>query len=230
MDYRIISIGALAAHPLWGERGATRTGHSTTTLITTKSAKILVDPGMPATVLTARLRERANLAPEEITHVFLTSFNPDNRRGLRAFESAQWLIHEAEREAVGVPMAQTLMELANRPDAPGAEELRKTLEEDIGILRRCVAAPDEVAEHVDLFPLPGVTPGTCGLLLSGPRHTVVVCGDAVPTVEHLEQGQVLTGAADVDRARESYADAIEIADLLILGRDNISLNPTKRPF
>ncbi len=230
MELRIISIGSLAANPLWGERAPARTGHATTSLIVTKDAKILVDPGLPTTMLVARLKERANIEPSDITHVFLTSFNPDTRRAIRAFDGAAWLIHEAEREAVGVPMAQTLMELANRPDAPGAAELRKTLEEDIGVLRKCVAAEDSIAEHVDLFPLPGVTPGLCGLLLEGPRHTTLICGDAVPTVEHLEQGQVLVGAADVDRARESFQEAVEIADLLVLGRDNIAVNPTKRPF
>jgi glyoxylase-like metal-dependent hydrolase (beta-lactamase superfamily II) len=98
------------------------------------------------------------------------------------------------------------------------------------VLRKFVAAEDSIAEHVDLFPLPGVTPGLCGLLLEGARHTTLICGDAVPTVEHLEQGQVLTNAADVTRARESFQEAVEIADLLVLGRDNIAVNPTKRPF
>jgi len=230
MDFRIISIGAIAAHPLWGERGNVRTGHATTTLIRSGNARILVDPGLPASILVARLKERANIEPQEITHVFLTSFNPDTRRAIRAFDGAEWLISETERENVGVPMAQTLMELKDRPDGPGAEELKRTLEDDIAILGKFKAAPDQLADRVALFPLPGMTPGLCGLILEAERHTTVLCGDAIPTIEHLERGSVLTNAADVPRAQESFKDAIEIADLLILGRDNIALNPTKRPF
>ena len=75
-----------------------------------------------------------------------------------------------------------------------------------------------------------MTPGLCGLVVATPRFTTLICGDAVPTLEHLEEGKVLSGAADVDKARESFAEVIEIADLIILGRDNVVVNPTKRPF
>ena len=41
---------------------------------------------------------------------------------------------------------------------------------------------------------------------------------------------MLSGAADVEQARESFQEAVEIADVLIPGRDNLIVNPTKRPF
>jgi glyoxylase-like metal-dependent hydrolase (beta-lactamase superfamily II) len=81
---------------------------------------------------------------------------------------------------------------------------------------------------VDLFPLPGVTPGTCGVLLALPGVTVLACGDAIPTFEHLSQGKVLPTAANIEQAEESFREAVEIADVLILGRDNIARNPLKR--
>ena len=77
---------------------------------------------------------------------------------------------------------------------------------------------------VDLFPLPGVTPGMCGLLVAEPNRTTVICGDAIPTLEHYEQGKVLKHAADATAAMESFKEAIEIADVLVLGRDNIVFN------
>ena len=58
----------------------------------------------------------------------------------------------------------------------------------------------------------------------------LITGDAIPTIEHLEAGRVLQDAADVDRARESFAEAIEIADMFVLGRDNVAINPMRRPF
>ncbi len=226
MDIRIVSIGALSAHPLRGEGSGSRLGHGTTTLVRSGDATILVDPGLPAQVLVPRLEERTGLGPEAITHVFLTSFNPELRRGITAFENAEWLIGEREREAVGVPLATSLRDATEDGDS----ELVGALETEVAILHRCSAAPDKIADQVDLFPLPGMSPGLCGLLLPEARLTTLICGDAVATLEHLEQGKVLSSAADVDQARESFTEAIEIADVLVPGRDNLVINPTRRPF
>jgi glyoxylase-like metal-dependent hydrolase (beta-lactamase superfamily II) len=238
-EVRVISIGALAAHPMRGERAPVRTGHSTTTLITAGDARILVDPGLPGPAIVARLEERAGLSPEQITHVFLTSFHPETRRGLEAFPDATWMLSETERESVGVPIVESLKRIGETVrDAQAAgeeldedqETMLRVLKRDVAILQRTQAAPDSLAPGVDLFPLPGLTPGLTGLLVLRPSGDILICADAIPTVEHLEQGKVLQSAADVDQARESFQEAIEIADLLVLGRDNMVVNPTKRPF
>jgi glyoxylase-like metal-dependent hydrolase (beta-lactamase superfamily II) len=231
MDWRVISIGAMSANALWGEREPVRTGHATTTLVRTTNGsgndmRILVDPGLPGPALTARLRERVNLSPSDITHVFLTSFHPDTRRGLEVFENATWWIAEGEREAVGVPLATSLMRLSENFEEPDSAT-RAVLESDIATLQRCEAAPDRLGTGVDLFPMPGVSPGLCGLLLTvGP--TVLICGDAIVTQDHLERGEVARYAADIECARESFGEAVEIADVLILGRDNAVPNHARR--
>lgn len=230
MDASVISIGTLSANPLWGERGATRTGHATTTLITAKDARILVDPGLPAPALAARLGERAGITPDEVTHVFLTSFHPDVRRGLSLFGDAEWLIHEGEREGVGAPIAAQLKHMLEMGVRDEAAEAVASLRDDIALLQRCERAPDEIAPGVSLFPLPGVSPGLCGLLLEHPRFTILIAGDAIPTRQHAAEGKVLQTAADLDRARASFEEAMEVADLIIPGRDNVFVNPTKRPF
>lgn len=227
MDVRVISIGTLSAHPLWGERTQARTGHATTALIRVRDRVILVDPGLPEQIIAARLAERANIKPSDVTDVFLTSFRPDVRRGIIGFPGADWWIHETEREAVGVLMAQRLKDLAGDDDE-ASDHVRAALRQDVAALQKCRPAPDKLADHVDLFPLPGYTPGLCGLLVSEASRTVLITGDAIPTVEHLEQGQVLAGCVDVNRARESFAEAIEIADVLVLGRDNLVMNPARR--
>ncbi|MGP1346464.1 MAG: MBL fold metallo-hydrolase [Phycisphaerales bacterium] len=226
MEHRIISIGAMDMHPLWGEKAPVRTGHATTTLLIAGSMKLLVDPGLPGNILEARLGERANIKISDITHVFLTSFRPDVRRGLPAFDGAVWWISESERETYGVPLAAQYRQAAEDND----RDLMQAIEPEVALLKRCEPAPDELAENLKLFPLPGVTPGLTGLILAHPRYTLVVAGDAVPTIEHLEQGKAPQKAIDVDQARESLAEVVEIADLIIPGRDNIVLNPTKRPF
>lgn len=220
-DIRIISIGTLGAHPLWGEREATRTGHATTTLIRTATATILVDPGLPDRALVQRLWERACMQPSQITHVFLTSFHPDTHRGIGAFEHATWLIAKPEREGVGIPMVTALRHALEQ----GNEELQEAVRTEVAILERCEEAPDTLAEGVDIFPLPGVTPGLTGLLIEGAGSTTVVCGDAVPTVEHILKGQVLPWAANLRDAKASFQEALEIADYLVLGRDNIVPSP-----
>lgn len=245
MQHRVISIGTLESHPFW-DRGAgiragepgppgpepagTRPGHATCSLIVSESQgkqrRILVDPGLPAQAMQTRLFDRSGLRPSEITHVFLTCFTPEARRGLELFEDATWWINTPEREAVGVPMVTALRSAHEE----GENELAAVLEREVALLQRCEPAPDTLADRVDLFPLPGVTPGMCGLLLEDARHTTVICGDALLTVEHIERGQVAPWAGSVAQAKESFAEAIEIADLLVPGRDNVIVNPVKRPF
>ncbi len=228
-EVRVISIGTLAAHPLWDEKGPARTGHATTTLVRSGERVILIDPGLPDRAAVARLFERTGLRPEAITHVFLTSFRPDVFRGILAFEKAKWWVSQEEREQVGVPLVSRLQEAA----AAGDTELKAALELDVGILKRCEPAPDQLAPHVSLFPLHGMTPGLTGVLVAMPTSggqsgaTVLVAGDAVPTVEHLERGMVLSSAADVAKARESFGEAVEIADIIVPGRDNMVVNPVK---
>lgn len=222
-DYRVISIGALSVHDLWEKQGAARTPHATCTLIQTEDRKILVDPGLPPEVINARLGERAGLAASDITDVFLTNFRPAHRWGLLAFPDAKWLIAEPEREAVGNLLVQQFQDAED-------DATKDTLRQEIALLKRFVAAPDQIAPKVDLFPLPGYTPGSCGLLLPLTSTTILIAGDAVATKEHLEKGRVQRSAFDIEQARESLAEAIEIADVIIPGHDNMLINPTRRPM
>ena len=223
LDYRIISLGTLAAHPLWDEKAPQRTGHATTTLISAGKSHILVDPSLPSSALFARMSERTRVKPTEITQVFLTSLEPERRRALRDLPNATWLVHEPERDAA---LSQWNSAREEAEDG-GDRELLTLIATEIEIAHRCEPAPDSLAPHVDLFPLPGVTAGTCGLLLSLPSITVLICGDAIPTIEHLEQGKVLPHCANIEQAQESFREAVEIADVLILGRDNVAMNPLR---
>ncbi|MSR41674.1 MAG: hypothetical protein EXS10_07205 [Phycisphaerales bacterium] len=224
--FRVISIGTLSAHPFWSERGSVRAAHATTTLIVSGAARILVDPSLPASILLPKLAERSGLGAESVTHVYLTCFNPVHRRALASFEGAEWLIAEREREAIGQQLVAKFHEARSAGDA----DLLAAIGPEIAILERTKAAPDALAKGVDLFPLCGVTPGLTGLLLPGRTATVLIAGDAIPTLEHLESGQVLTPCFDVEMARASLGEAIEIADWIICGRDNVIPNPTRRPF
>jgi len=233
VSFRIISIGALPAHPLRHEKTPVRPGHGTTTLIESKSMKLLIDPSLPPDVLSVRLKERSGLEPESITHIFLTSFRPDLRQGLALFEHATWWISERERETVGTALVndyKRLEDMAKQDQTGDEDRTLEILRNEIAILKNGHAAPDNLEQGVDLFPLYGRTPGQCGLLIAHPNYTVLICGDAIPTIEHLEAGQVLQDCVDIEQARESFQEAVEIADFLILGRDNLVINPMRRMF
>jgi len=218
----IISIGTLSRNRLWGETAAVRTPHATTTLIRTGKRNILVDPGLPSQVIGARIFERNGLRPEQIDTVFLTNFRAAHRSGLALFDASQILIHEPEQQWHRQRIEGLLR------DAPAGDLDRKALEHELDLLERLKVADDKIAPDVDLFPLPGYTPGTCGLLISSPLTTLLIAGDAVPTLDHFLAGQVLPDSQDIAQAQDSMREVYEIADLVVPGHDNLFLNPRTR--
>lgn len=214
MKFRILSIGTLSHHELWDRPQAPRTAHATTVLIESEGKRLLVDPGLPGQVIAARLGERAGLSVDDIDMVFLTNFKPSHRRGLAIFGKSKWYLSEQERSIIGGKLVEDLEHVED-------EETRQLYRQEITTLRQCEASPDQLLDQVDLFPLYGFTPGTCGLILAEPKRTVVVAGDAVPTVEHMDQRRVGRGAGDVEQAKESLEEALEIADAIIPGHDNL---------
>lgn len=215
----VISIGTLSRNRLWNENAPVRTPHATTTLIRSGKQTILVDPGLPAVALGARLFERTGLRPEQIDTVFLTNFRPAHRAGIALFPQAKLLIHEVEQQTASRYLRQMIEQ------APEADLDRKILEQELALVERCTPADDKLAPQVDLFPLFGYTPGQCGLLVTTPTYSVMIAGDAVPTQEHFLAGQILPDAYDINAAGESLREVYEIAELIVPGHDNLFLNP-----
>jgi glyoxylase-like metal-dependent hydrolase (beta-lactamase superfamily II) len=217
--FDIISIGTLSRNRVWGETEAVRTPHATTTLIRSGKRNILVDPGLPGAALGARLYERTGLRPEQVDTVFLTNFRPAHRAGLGLFTQARVLIGDAEQQATRAHLESLIQ------DAPVEDIDRSVLMQELALLERLTPADDKVADLLDLFPLPGYTPGNCGLLIKLPTASVMVAGDAVPTQDHFLAGQVLPDSYSIEAAQESMREVYEIADLIIPGHDNLFPNP-----
>ena len=215
----VISIGTLSRNRLWNESQSSRTPHATTTLIRTGKRAILVDPGLPPQALGARLYERTGLTPDAIDTVFLTNFRPAHRAGVALFPKAKRFIHEREQQAT----AQQLQQLID--GAPDADLDRAMLRDELALLESLRPADDTIAPAIDLFPLFGYTPGTCGLIVAAPAYTALIAGDAVPTQDHFLAGQVLPDSQDIQAAQESMREVYEIADLIVPGHDNLFLNP-----
>jgi glyoxylase-like metal-dependent hydrolase (beta-lactamase superfamily II) len=219
LRFDIVSIGTLSRNRLWNESEALRTPHATTTLVRAGKRNILIDPALPPQALAARLFERTGLKPEAIDTIFLTNFKPAHRHGLSLFPNAKRLIHELEQQSVRD-------DLSNLIDQAPEEDLdRAHFERELALLNDLQPADDHLAENVDLFPLFGYTPGTCGLLLALPTQTVLLASDAVPTQDHFLAGQVLPDSASIQQAQEALQEVYEIADLIIPGHDNVFLNP-----
>jgi glyoxylase-like metal-dependent hydrolase (beta-lactamase superfamily II) len=215
----IISIGTLSRNRLWGENAAVRTPHATTTLIRTGKRHILVDPGLPAAAIGARLYERTGIRTDKIDTIFLTSFNPSHRAGLAAFPHAKVLLHEIEQQHARAQLQRLI------DQAPDEDLDRADLQRELALLERFSNPEDKIAAGVDLFPLFGSTPGNCGLLISLPTVSILITGDAVATQDHFLAGQIHESAADIPAAQESLQEIYEIADLIIPAHDNIFMNP-----
>src|SRR3954447_2205441 len=164
----IISIGTLSRNRLWNESAQVRTAHATTTLIRAGRRAILVDPGLPPQAIAARLNERTGLTPEKIDVVFLTNFRLAHRRGLEAFPNAKVYMHETEQQAARHYLERMIEQ------APEADLDRAHMQRERARLERGTPADDKLAEHVDLFPLFGYTPGTTGLLVARPTTTTLI--------------------------------------------------------
>ncbi len=219
MEMIVVSLGTLSQNPFWQESSAVRTPHATTSLVRQDDRVILVDPSLPAQALEARIAERAGIKGAAVTDVFLTNWRPVHRRALKAFAHASWWMLEREIQA-----AREALEQAAKY-APANSEEHAVIHDEQALLSRVQAAPDKFTQGVGIFPLPGYTPGQCGLLLELPASTVVIAGDAVATAAHFAAGRVLSGCFDIEQAQESLMELYQLADLIVPGHDNVFVNP-----
>ena len=130
-------------------------------------------------------------------------------------------MHEPEIQSASEAIQDEIRRAENDP------AVVNILEEHLGLLANFTSPEDNPFPSVDLFPIPGFTMGSCGLLLPLPKQTILITGDTVATTEHLRRGTVLQNCADIELAKGSLVECIEIADIIIPGRDNIILNPAR---
>ncbi|HDZ21793.1 hypothetical protein LCGC14_0368760 [marine sediment metagenome] len=217
VEYRIISIGALSHHRLWGEGGSVRTAHATTTLVSDGDRRILVDPSLPAVALAARFNERTGKTLADVTDVFCTTLRPVHRRSIDALPHAAWWASEAELDAY----TRRLEEIAQTADRLGDDS--ESVAAELALVRRFRPAPETFAPQIHFYPLTGPSPGSAGLLLTPATQTVLIAGDAALTREHVQAGQIWQGCADTAAAMEAFTDMLEVADVIVCGHDNLMM-------
>jgi len=221
VEYTIISIGALSYNRLWGEKFPVRTSHATTTLIEDAGRLILVDPSLPAAALGARFSERTGKGLSKVTDVFCTTLRPVHRRSIEALAQANWWACSQEIDA----WRDKLDNLDQITSLLGEKEL--SADAELKLLDRIKPAPDQFSPQVQLFPLPGASPGGAGILLAGATSTVIIAGDAAITARHVLSGQVWEGSDDLKQAVQSLQDLLEIVDIIVPGHDNVMICPSR---
>ena len=224
----VISIGTLDRNLLWKETRPVRTPHATCTLVRAAGrgkgmgtgASILVDPGLPPLAMKARLEERVGPAEAAaVSAIFLTSFRPPHRMGVGLYPDVPVYLNAPELAHARAELDA----LRRRAREEGVDAA--PLDDALRLLDRAKAAEDVLAPQVDLFPLPGYTRGTAGLLVSAAASTTLIAGPAVPTREHFLAGQLSPDVFDQEQAAESLREAYEIADVVVPGFDNLFLSP-----
>ncbi len=222
VEYCIVSIGTLSHNHLWNESGAVRTSHATTTLVSDDKRLILVDPSLPAQVLSARFNERTGKQFADVTDVFCTTLRPVHRRAIAACSHATWWASEVEITG----QKEYLQQVLESAERLKSDEV-KLVEAELKLLDRFKPAPEKFSPQVHLYPLPGPSMGNAGLLLTPAVHTILIAGDAALTGEHVQRGQVWEGCSDRDAAMESLKDILEIADIIVPGHDNVMFSPQR---
>jgi len=172
--FDVLAIGSLAANAYWGEKTPVRNEYATCTLVRSGDVTLVVDPGWPAEVLRSALFYRAGLAPEAVTHVFLTHFDPAHFLGIDLFDGAAWSMFDEE-----IRYARA----KGDTDGLGGQ-----------VIERARPAPETLT---------------------------VVAGDIVLARDHFEHGRLEDEPWDLEKARESFRDVLEIADLVVPGHDNL---------
>ena len=143
------------------------------------------------------LNRRTGLAPEDITHCFITHAHFDHQAGVNYFPWASWLAAK-----------------------PIAEELRNSVHIDG---RKVMAVEGEFLPGVFAVALPGHTTGLHGIAFSCDSLRIVVAGDAVMTKNHFFHNTSMF-EKDSAQAAQTICRLKEDADLIVPGHDNILFN------
>jgi len=196
----VLAIGSLAKNRYWDEKAPVRKEYATATLVRSADVVLVVDPGWPAEVLDAALYYRAGLKAKDVTHVFLTHFDAAHCLGIGLFEKARWSMYDEE---IRYAEAETPADVPAR-----------------AILARLQAAPEKFGPGVDLFPTFGHTPGHASVLAYTALESTIVAGDVVLTRDHFESSDLGEMPWDLEKAKVSFQDVLEIADQIVPGHDN----------
>ncbi|MFC1603866.1 MBL fold metallo-hydrolase [Planctomycetota bacterium] len=195
----VITIGNLSRNRFWGESDAkgVRAAICTSTLITGKDFRVLVDPSLANEADMAReLDRRTGTKPRDITAVFITHQHGDHLAGIAHFPDAEWLA------------APAVAEIINKS----------------GKLPRVVkGATDRLFSSIDVIPTPGHTDSHYSLRFDCDSLSIVVAGDSVATRDFFGERLGYFNAVDFELSAQTMDKLAAIADIIVPGHDNYFL-------
>ena len=206
----VLTIGHLSRNRFWGEdeSRARRPPLCTSALVRAGDAVILVDPPLPPSEMPCLLDHRAGIAPDVVTHVYLTHFHGDHRAGLEAFPGIPWLMPDAEVRYWDALLARDATER--------------------GLLERITplaADGGNVTRGVRTMHLPGHTPGLAGLIFDdADGFRVVIAADAAMTRDFFEARAGYFNSDDFEAVARSINRLRAEADVILPGHDNLFWN------
>jgi glyoxylase-like metal-dependent hydrolase (beta-lactamase superfamily II) len=196
----VITIGNLSRNRYWGEPDtkALRPAICTTTLISGKTFKLLVDPSLAdAKQMAAELDRRTGLKPADVTAVFVTHEHGDHWAGINHFPGARWIASPGVADILN-----------------NNGKLAKKLE---GF------AAGRLFDGVDVIPTPGHTQHHHSVRFDCEGMSIVAAGDALATRDFFRERRGYFNAIDFALSARTMDMLAEVADVLIPGHDNYFL-------
>lgn len=201
--WHIITIGHLTRNIYWGEdnRDVLHPCVATCAVVESKYGNILIDPSLPAELLTKELYDQAGIRAEDIAYTYSTHCHLDHWTGTEAFQNAKICMPEAE--------LAYLKEDRKLYDGIRGQEID-----------RMIGVSGELVPGFGLVALPGHSLGLHGLLFDGPEGKILATGDACMGYEYFHAKRGYFWSAEYALSSESIEKAAGLADIIIPGHGN----------
>lgn len=218
ISWKILTIGHLSRNRYWGESDA-EPYHpvlATTTFICDEARKILVDPSEPIEEMAVKLQELCQVKPEDIDVVYSTHFHCDHRVDAEKYTNAVCYMSESALKDL-----QKAKERAKRD--PNYADMVAGHHE---VFRVC---KEKLTDAISMYPLPGHTDGTTGLLFESNGKKVVIAGDTVMGVEYFEHANGYWFNENLEETRKSIRKVAMDADVIVPGHGDVILVNAHKP-
>ena len=202
IKWTLLNIGQFSRNRYWGESDekSYRGAICTTTVLSHDGKHMIIDPGFDAKQMPGIINARTGLSAEDISTVYITHSHADHFMGLEIFVNA---------------------DIYSAPDC--YEEINSQLAEKSEMAKKVLPAPESPFPGVKLLPLPGHTPGLCGLLFDAAEGRVVVAGDSVMTRDFFRDARGYFNSLDFEQSTQTIKKLYDIADVIVPGHDNYFL-------
>jgi glyoxylase-like metal-dependent hydrolase (beta-lactamase superfamily II) len=196
----VITIGNLSRNRYWGESDerAIRSAICTCTVISGDDFHVIVDPSLEDEVaMTAELKRRTGLSPDNINGVFITHQHGDHVAGLKHFPGAKWFA--GSEVAAGLNSTQ---------------RFTKQIE----------PAGTTLFGALDVISTPGHTPDHQCLRFDYRGLSIVIAGDSVATKDFWDEKRAYYNVLDPAESKRSMQKIEALADIIVPGHDNSFFN------